>query len=336
MKLFRELKSAIEFLQHSFDHQHTIQHSNSRTHIELFQQLFQRVSSIEFVKSTLTSLRDQDLILEFLTVSFLQKMKNFEQLSLSLLHSSHNRRSTQPTPQLQQQQHKANLDQKAHFLGIQFSQLCHALGAISDLLRSLSQVIGIEKGISFFELLFESDQTSKQLNHYMNHQRVHTCHNYILSYGNCVEDQQSFSCHEKNSVELYSVLFEQHLEIQLDLKLGQLSAEALHSSIFGDYHPYREPNRRIRSSQSSHLFWWWDALFARDWNLFRTMLSDIHREESTRGIEYLVVELIRAHAPSDLICHLVRLIFTHTLSLSSDQHLSTTGTEGNLEIQLSI
>jgi hypothetical protein len=331
-KLYRFLWTAVDLLRYSpssspsnnkkkMEDMFT---SASIDHIEIFQFIFSEISSIEYLKRAMSSLRHHQTILEILTVSFLENLRNFQQLISSIYPRPPVAPTLPPTPStashfssskspMTQRNEKIFFDYQVHVLTLQLGKLCHHLLTISDTLHELSQQsIGVEGGIHCYELFTERDHTKRALGRYMNHQRVHTCHNYLLTTSAATHHLhlQHSSCsssllfNEIKTTEVYHTLFQRHLETE-----GiPFSSSPSSTPVFGpsQQNKCKETKKRIESFSSCHQFWWWDALETCDWDLFRVMVSDILQEESSVGIESLVVELIRSHAPSDIIHHLVR------------------------------
>jgi hypothetical protein len=300
-KLYRFLWTAVDLLRYSSSSIISnlfLSPIAARDHIELFRATFQEITSVEFLKRALESFRTHQTILEILTVSFLENLRNFEQFIFSIYprppasppRTSHLSSSSPMT----QRNEKLLLDHQIYVITLQLGQLCRDLLNIFDTLHELSQrsPLAIDEAIRCYELLTERDHTISALRSYMNHQRVHTCHNYLLS-----PSPNHFALRLKTT-ELYNTLFQRHLVTVPSPFLSSFST--------GSDPPQAKEKRRIESFTSCQKLWWWDVRQTQDWDLFRAMESDILREESCVGIEALVVELIRSHAPSDLIYRLVR------------------------------
>jgi hypothetical protein len=162
----------------------------------------------------------------------------------------------------------------------------------------------------------------------MNHQRMHTAHNYII--------HKSASVHNLSvpqpSGGLYDLLFSTEPSLppttsgavmgtdeseskrdrvvskqRQQQQLGQASLQ--YTTVLSGHQPYvfaNERRRRVQSFSRCDRMWWWDAIDAKDWSLVREMLPDICLEESCFGLEQLLVHLILHDAPLSLLIKLVK------------------------------
>lgn len=290
--LLQYLQTIIEFIKNSLGQkQHKLSDSTPNC-LDLFHIVVEEISSLPFIKTAVISIQRNNS-LEILTASLIENLRAFTQLFQSL----HNPFARKNHPQNLKSN---NPDKDFFFLSGEISKYCDVVLDIHDHILQLTHTMGISHGISYFEYLFEKYLLNQQISNYMKIQRIHTCHNYILSSNS--SNQRSFLCNEKNSPGLYKLLF-QHGS---NTSSSQLSNEYLQSSIFGDYHPEKVKNKRIKSHLYSDMLWWWDAIHDKDWELFRVMISDIFEEESSAGIENLIVKLIQVRGPSDIIYNLIR------------------------------
>ena len=294
-------------------------------YLDLFIFLIQEISTFSYLKVAIKSILNGNTITNILTASFIENIRTFlqcsNQLNITQLSQNSSHQSSNSNINIQN-------EKKINYFLYQMTLYCRYILYIYDIYVKLSQYIGIESGLFCFELYQQKYNTNHDLNNYMNCQRIHTCHNYIISYSNyemyhTLQKNKNYYCFYKNEInsnELYHTLFSQihhhhhyphshQTTIESKTNIPDISGEKLHTSILGDYQPFQDINKRIQSLKFTYLNWWWDALWAKDWNLLRTMLFDICQEEFSETIEYFIVELIRYHCPLDIINYLIRYVF---------------------------
>ena len=183
---------------------------------------------------------------------------------------------------------------------------CRALLRLVDLQQKMTVIVGLEAGAASIVLANCRRNVMSSLNAYMDIQRVHTAHHYIIRPSCCTRSTSVFLASEQDLVSCYDALCSANYSRALTSE-AHSDTQPYHAIPYlptGDHKPCRQCNGRVPSAWSFEEMWWWDAMRVEEWPLVRRLTRDILRHERADGLELLVVEMVRRHVPVDIVAEL--------------------------------